>query len=116
VDQGIFKRDRVALAKLFHAASSPKRSKIGSFVRIVRALDPHLRFPTALNERVGLALAQALEADSMLGQRIYEDIEHNLIRVRKPLKRSVSAKRGNALFLPCSGRLCVGFYGILGAS
>lgn len=77
VDQGIFKRDRVALAKLFHAASSPKRSKIGSFVRIVRALDPHLRFPTALNERVGLALAQALEADRMLGQRIYEALSAN---------------------------------------
>lgn len=70
VDQGIFKRDRVALAKLFHAASSPKRSKIGSFVRIVRALHDDLRFPTALNERVGLALAQALDADATTAPRV----------------------------------------------
>jgi len=70
VDQGIYKRDRVALAKLFHAASRPKRSKVGSFVRIVRALDAHLRFPTALNERNGLALAQALEADAQVAPRV----------------------------------------------
>lgn len=66
VDQGIYPRDRVALNALFHAASRPKRSKIGSFVGIVRALDDHLRFPTALTERTGLALAQALEADAGL--------------------------------------------------
>jgi len=57
---------RVALNALFHAASRPKRSKIGSFVSIVRALDDHLRFPTALTERTGLALSQALEADAAL--------------------------------------------------
>ena len=70
VDQGIYPRDRVALNALFHAASRPKRSKIGSFVGIVRALDDHLRFPTALTERSGLALAQALEADAALAAQI----------------------------------------------
>lgn len=69
-DQGIYPRDRVALNALFHAASRAKRSKIGSFVGIVRALDDHLRFPTALTERTGLALAQALEADAGLAERI----------------------------------------------
>ena len=69
-DQGIYPRDRVALNALFHAASRPKRSKIGSFVGIVRALDDHLRFPTALTERTGLALAQALEADAGLADRL----------------------------------------------
>jgi hypothetical protein len=64
VDQGIYRTDRVGLVTLFHAASRPKRSKIGSFVTIVRALDDHLRFPTALTERTGLALAQALDADT----------------------------------------------------
>ncbi|MDE0850531.1 ParB N-terminal domain-containing protein [Yoonia sp.] len=63
VDQGIYRTDRVGLVTLFHAASRPKRSKIGSFVTIVRALDDHLRFPTALTERTGLALSQALEGD-----------------------------------------------------
>ena len=64
VDQGIYRTDRVGLVTLFHAASRPKRSKIGSFITIVRALDDHLRFPTALTERVGLSLAQALDADA----------------------------------------------------
>ncbi len=63
VDAGVFKRDRVALAKLFASVSRPKRSKIGSFLKIVRALEDALHFPTQLNERNGLALAQALAAD-----------------------------------------------------
>lgn len=75
VDQGIYPRDRVALNALFHAASRPKRSKIGSFVGIVRALDDHLRFPTALTERIGLGLAQALEADGTLTAQITTALE-----------------------------------------
>lgn len=72
VDAGVYKRDRVALSNLFHAASRPKRSKIGSFLRIVRALEDALRFPTALTERNGLALAQALDADPGLAARVRE--------------------------------------------
>jgi hypothetical protein len=60
------------LAKLFHAASSPKRSKIGSFLRIVRALEDALHFPTQLNERNGLALAQALDAEPAVADRVQE--------------------------------------------
>ena len=63
VDRGVFPSDRVALAELFHAASRPRRSKIGSFVRIVRALDDDLRYPTHLTERSGLALAKVLNTD-----------------------------------------------------
>ena len=70
VDQGIYRTDRVGLVTLFHAASRPKRSKIGAFVRIVRALDDHLRFPTALTERTGLALSQALEGDATCADQI----------------------------------------------
>lgn len=62
-DRGVFPSDRVALAQLFHAASRPRRSKIGSFVRIVRALDDHLRYPAQITERAGLALAGALQTD-----------------------------------------------------
>jgi len=70
VDRGVYTKDRLALAALFHAASRPKRSKIGSFLRIVRSLDDHLRFPTALTERTGLALAQALEAQPDAAPRV----------------------------------------------
>jgi hypothetical protein len=64
----------VALAELFHAASRPRRSKIGSFVRIVRALDDDLRFPAQMTERAGLALASVLQTDpsraTVLGERL----------------------------------------------
>lgn len=69
-DAGVFNRDRVALVKLFGSASRPKRSKIGSFLRIVRALEDALHFPTQLNERNGLALAQALDADPSVAGRV----------------------------------------------
>ena len=69
-DEGVFAGDRAALGQLFAAVSRSKRSKIGSFVTVVRALDGALAHPTALTERAGLALAQALEADGDLAPRL----------------------------------------------
>lgn len=69
-DAGVFADDREALAHLFAAASRPRRSKIGSFVRVVRALDGVLRFPRALSERQGLRLAAGLDAQDGLEQRL----------------------------------------------
>lgn len=63
VDLGVFESERVALQQLFAAASRPRRSKIGSFLSIYRALDPVLRFPAAIPERLGLALARLVETD-----------------------------------------------------
>lgn len=74
VDEGAFETDKAALASLFHAAPRAKRSKIGSFVRIVRALDDVLKFPTALSERSGLALAQALADDAGLASRLQKQL------------------------------------------
>ena len=74
VDEGAFGTDKAALAALFHAAPRAKRSKIGSFVRIVRALDNVLKFPTALSERSGLALAQALTDDANLAGRLQKQL------------------------------------------
>ena len=62
-DQGVFASDQAALRQLFATASRSKRSKIGSFITLHRALGEILRFPAAIPERLGLALAQALEAD-----------------------------------------------------
>ena len=64
VEEGVFGMERTALQDLFRSASRAKRSKIGSFLPLVRALDGHLRFPQALSERLGLALAQALGDDA----------------------------------------------------
>lgn len=60
-DMGVFESERAALLGLFGAASRARRSKIGSFIAIYRALGGSLRFPTALPERLGLKLAEALK-------------------------------------------------------
>lgn len=75
VDQGVFDSDKTALQSLFHSASRAKRSKIGSFIHIVRALDGALRFPTAMAERAGLILARRLEDDTALGPRLVALLE-----------------------------------------
>ena len=62
-DQGVYPDARAAVAALFHAASPAKRSKILSFVPVVAALDGALRFPAALTERLGLAVARRLDED-----------------------------------------------------
>lgn len=70
VEAGVYPDDRAALRGLFGAASRPRRSKIGSFLVVVRALDGALRFPEAIGERLGLQLAQALGADPGLSARL----------------------------------------------
>lgn len=70
VEGGVFPSARAGLQGLFGAASRARRSKIGSFMAIVTALDGALRFPTALGERAGLVLARALEADGALGPKL----------------------------------------------
>ena len=74
VEQGVFADDRSALQALFAAASRAKRSKIGSFLRIWRALDGSLRFPAAIPERLGLALAARLDADPDFPGRLLRDL------------------------------------------
>ena len=72
---GVFGSDKIALQRLFASASRAKRSKIGSFLPLVAALDGVLRFPAALPERLGLRLAAALEADPALPGRIRAALE-----------------------------------------
>ena len=70
VEQGVFDNDRTALQALFQSASRAKRSKIGSFLPVVWALDGVLRFPQALGERQGLLLSRALGVDTDLAGRL----------------------------------------------
>jgi ParB-like chromosome segregation protein Spo0J len=60
-EQGVFSSPQEALRHLFANASRAKRSKIGSFMVLHRELGDVLAFPAAIPERLGLALAQALE-------------------------------------------------------
>lgn len=62
-ERGVFPTAEKAVRELFRHASRPKRSKILSFLRLFRALDGVLRFPSALTERQGLALAKRIEED-----------------------------------------------------
>ncbi|WP_371158155.1 ParB/RepB/Spo0J family partition protein [Jannaschia sp. 2305UL9-9] len=68
VDAGAYPDRRAALRGLFANVSRAKRSKIGSFVDLVVALDGVLRFPTALSEKRGLALSRAVGDDAVLAR------------------------------------------------
>lgn len=69
-EAGVYPDARAAIAGLFAAGSRAKRSKIASFLTIWQALDARLRFAPAISERLGLALAKALEADRDFARRL----------------------------------------------
>lgn len=61
--EGVYPNQKLALQGLFANATRTKRSKIGSFVALVEALDAVLRFPVAINEKLGLALVREITRD-----------------------------------------------------
>lgn len=67
---GVYPDEKAALRGLFAAASRARRSKIGSFIVLYRALDDVLRFPAAIPERLGLSLARVLKEKPKTAQRI----------------------------------------------
>ena len=69
-EAGVYPDVQAALRHLFSSASRAKRSKIGSVVSVFKQMDAALRFPAVISERLGLALAAALEADAGLGLRL----------------------------------------------
>lgn len=71
-EQDVFPDERAALSTLFQVGSRAKRSKIGTFLNIVHALDGSLRFPGAIPERAGLVLGRALKDNSQLDLKIVE--------------------------------------------
>lgn len=103
VEAGVYPDDRAALRALFAAASRAKRSKIGSFLTVVRALDGALRFPESIGERLGLQLAQALEADAELGARLQTD----LVKVPAPDAATEQARIAKAMQAPKSALTAV---------
>ena len=68
--EGVFPTEKAALTALFGTASRAKRSKIGSFVAVYNALDGFLSFPTALPERLGLAIAYRFAAEPAFAQSL----------------------------------------------
>ena len=69
-DAGVFESEDAAVRVLFASASPARRSKIRAFVPLHRAFGDRLRHPTAIPERLGLALARALREDPGLPDRL----------------------------------------------
>ena len=59
VEEGAYLDTKAAVRGLFSAARSSKQSKILAFTRLVTALGPDLRWPAAISEKLGLAIAAA---------------------------------------------------------
>ena len=70
VDKGVFDTEKAALLHIYRSASRSKRSKIRSFLTVVRHLEGALVYPVAIGERMGLALAKHLEADPDAGKAL----------------------------------------------
>ena len=70
--KAVFDSEQAALRGLFASASRAKRSKIGRFMVLFHKLDDRLDFPSSIPERLGLALAKALDADADLAARLRE--------------------------------------------
>jgi ParB family chromosome partitioning protein len=70
VGQGVYPDVHAAVKGLFAHAPKAKRSKIIKFVTLREALGKSLRFPAAIPEHLGLALAKAIEADRKLATKI----------------------------------------------
>ena len=66
----IYPTTRAALQGLFGSTTRSKRSKIGTFVALVEALDSTLRHPTAIPEKLGLGLARAIARDPKFAQNL----------------------------------------------
>jgi len=115
VELGVFPSEKKALQRLFSAASRARRSKIGSFLTIYHKLDPVLRFPAGIPERLGLALAKFLDStpegaarlSAELGQRPASDgaeEQARLARLIAPEKGSDKAEKvGSAGCEICPG-------------
>jgi ParB family chromosome partitioning protein len=67
---GVYDGASAAVKHLFANTTPSRRSKILSFVAVHDALGDALRFPEAIPERLGLALAAAIGADSQFAKRL----------------------------------------------
>jgi hypothetical protein len=106
VGAGVFASEKQALQRLFASASRAKRSKIGSFVAVVQALDGVLRFPAALPERAGLALAQGLERDAGLAGRLAQALADPVpVSAAEEQARIAAALSGRAPVAPTPRRV-----------
>lgn len=81
----VYPTTRAALQGLFGATTRSKRSKIGTFVVVVEALDNILLNPTAIPEKLGLALAREMARDPEFAKNLR-------VRLRSKAPKTVEAE------------------------
>lgn len=100
VGAGIYPTPRAAVKALFAHVAPAKRSKILRFVVLREALGQHLVFPTAIPEKLGLALAVAVEGDKRLATRIIDALRKtppaDAMAERRVLERALKGPGGAA--------------------
>lgn len=74
LQEGVYETQKQALNSLFGNVARAKRSKIGSFMRLVEALDEVLHFPASISEKLGLALVRDMNADPDFTERLKSDL------------------------------------------
>lgn len=100
VGAGVYPNARVAVKDLFANVAPAKRSKILRFVVLRETLGKSLRFPTAIPEKLGLALAAAVEEDKRIATRISDVLRKtppaDAAAERRVLERALRAPVGAA--------------------
>ena len=95
VGAGVYPNTQMAVKGLFAHVTPAKRSKILRFVVLCEALGQRLRFPTAIPEKLGLALAAAIEIDKALATRISDALRKtppaDATAERRVLERALKA-------------------------
>ncbi|MFG6527593.1 ParB/RepB/Spo0J family partition protein [Sulfitobacter sp. M23508] len=95
-EQGVYPDEAAALRGLFASASRAKRSKIGSFIAIYHALDDHLRFASAIPERLGLSIAKIVKEESKAASSIAKAL-HEAAPETSETEISVLTRAANSL-------------------
>ncbi len=100
VGAGVYPDARAAVKALFTSVTPAKRSKILRFVVLRQTLGRHLAFPTAIPEKLGLALAAAIEEDKRLATRINDALRKtppaDAAAERRVLERALKAPAAKA--------------------
>ena len=103
VGAGVYPNVQTAVKGLFAHVAPAKRSKILRFVVLRDALGRRLSFPTAIPEKLGLALASAIEADAAAATRITDALRKtppaDAAAERRVLERALKARRHRPMFM-----------------
>lgn len=103
--EGVFPTQKKALQGLFANAPRAKRSKIGSFVTLVEALDAVLYFPAAISEKLGLALVRQMTEDAEFAERLIISLQENARSTAAEELTLLNGALEAALNAPLSGDL-----------